>query len=75
MSPAHRGLLELPGLEKSSDLGVQYSLWTHSSARGGAQAGIFWDRDTRQSSVKSAEEKMLIINTGCHGAGLAVGQV
>ena len=32
-------------------------------------------RDTRLSSVKSAEETTLIMNTGRQAAGLAVGQV
>lgn len=41
MSPAHRGLGELPGLEKSSDLGMQYSLWARLSAQEGAEAWHF----------------------------------
>lgn len=37
--------------------------------------GVSRAPDTRLSSVKSAEEMMLIMNTGRQAAGLAVGQV
>lgn len=41
----------------------------------GRRPGVSRDRDTRPSSVKSAEEKMLITSRGCHGARLVAGQV